>query len=94
MAYDDSASQTLGTALVLALSQGLPPVVGHPVAAAISYVLGNRFWIPTLQAICINQWLLMLQVKTAITKEKKSAGYTKTGQSTYDFYQNLTVPKN
>ena len=57
MTYDDSATQTLGTAIILALSQSLPTFIGHPVAAAISFVAGNRVFSPTFRAISQNQWV-------------------------------------
>jgi len=94
MAYDDSASQTLGTALVLALSQGLPPVLGHPVAAAISYVLGNRYWSPTFQAISINQWVAHdCKLKPHELRKKIRRVYQNQGRALYDFYHNIDRPE-
>ena len=93
MNYDDSASQTLGTAAILALSQSLPNSIGHPVAAVISYLAGNRVFSPTFRAISINQWiahdgtLTARQVRQAIRKV-----YQNQGRALYDFYHNLDRP--
>ncbi len=93
MNYDDSASQTLGTAAILALSQSLPNSIGHPVAAVISYLAGNRVFSPTFRAISLNQWvahdgtLNARQVRQAIRKV-----YQNQGRALYDFYHNLDRP--
>lgn len=93
MNYNDSASQTLGTAAILALSQGLPNFIGHPVAAAISYLAGNRVFSPTFRAISLNQWiahdgkLSSRQLRQAIRKV-----YQNQGKALYDFYHNLDRP--
>lgn len=93
MNYDDSTTQTLGTALVLALSQGLPPSIGHPVAAAISYVIGNRFWSPTFRAICLNQWVAHDgKLKPNELRQKIRKVYQNQGRALYDFYHNLDRP--
>jgi phosphatidylinositol dimannoside acyltransferase len=94
MTYDDSATQTLGTAAILALSQGLPNFIGHPVAAAISYLAGNRVFSPTFRAISLNQWvahdgnLTARQLRQAIRKV-----YQNQGKALYDFYHNLDRPE-
>lgn len=94
MSYDDSTTQTLGTAAILALSQGLPPIIGHPVAAAISYLAGNRVFSPTFRAISLNQWvahdgkLTARQLRQAIRKV-----YQNQGKALYDFYHNLDRPE-
>lgn len=93
MHYDDSTPQTLGTAAILALSQGLPTFLGHPVAAAISYMAGNRVFSPTFRAISLNQWvahdgkLTRRQLRQAIRKV-----YQNQGKALYDFYHNLDRP--
>ncbi len=93
MNYDDSTTQTLGTALVLALSQGLPPSIGHPVAAAISYVIGNRFWSPTFRAICLNQWVAHDgKLKPKELRQEIRKVYQNQGRALYDFYHNLDRP--
>jgi KDO2-lipid IV(A) lauroyltransferase len=94
MRYDDSASQTLGTAAVLALSQGLPNFLGHPVAAAISYIAGNRIFSPTFRAISLNQWVAHdgkrtgRQLRQVIRKV-----YQNQGKALFDFYHNLDRPE-
>jgi phosphatidylinositol dimannoside acyltransferase len=94
MTYDDSASQTLGTAAILALSQGLPTFIGHPVAAAISFIAGNRVFSPTFRSISLNQWvvhdcnLTARQLRQAIRKV-----YQNQGRALYDFYHNLDRPE-
>lgn len=93
MSHDKSTSQTLGTAIVLALSQGLPPSIGHPVASAISFVLGNRTFSRTFRAISMNQWvahdgkLTARELRRAIRKV-----YQHQGRALYDFYHNLDRP--
>jgi KDO2-lipid IV(A) lauroyltransferase len=93
MNYNDSTSQTLGTAIILALSQGMPPFIGHPVAAAISYVVGNRVLSPTFRAISQNQWvaydgkLSPHELRQAIREV-----YQNQGRALYDFYHNLDRP--
>lgn len=94
MTYDDSTSQTLGTAAVMALSQGLPSFIGHPVAAALSYMAGNRVFSPTFRSISLNQWvahdgnLTARQLRQAIRKV-----YQNQGRALYDFYHNLDRPE-
>jgi len=94
MTYDDSTSQTLGTAAVMALSQGLPSFIGYPVAAALSYIAGNRVFSPTFRAISLNQWvahngkLTARQLRQAIRKV-----YQNQGKALYDFYHNLDRPE-
>jgi KDO2-lipid IV(A) lauroyltransferase len=94
MSYEDSTTQTLGTAAILALSQGLPNFIGHPVAAAISYVAGNRVFSPTFRSISLNQWvahdggLTARQLRQAIRKV-----YQNQGRALYDFYHNLDRPE-
>lgn len=93
MRYDDPTSQTLGTAAILALSQGLPNFLGHPVAAALSYLIGNRVFSPTFRAISLNQCmahdgkLTRRQLRQAIRKV-----YQNQGKALYDFYHNLDRP--
>jgi len=93
MTYDDSTSQTLGTAIVLALSQGLPSFIGHPVAAALSYLAGNRVFSPTFRSISLNQYvahdcnLSARQLRQSIRKV-----YQNQGRALYDFYHNLDRP--
>ena len=94
MNYTDSTSQTLGTALILALSQGLPPFIGYSVAAAISFMIGNRSLSPTFHAIKQNQWvahdgkLTQRQMRQAIRKV-----YQHQGRALYNFYHNLDRPE-
>ncbi|PKN89904.1 MAG: hypothetical protein CVU45_05275, partial [Chloroflexi bacterium HGW-Chloroflexi-7] len=94
MKYSDSTSQTLGTAAILALSQGLPNFIGHPVAAALSYLAGNRVFSPTFRAISLNQWvahdgkLTARQLRQTIRKV-----YQNQGKALYDFYHNLDRPE-
>jgi len=94
MAYDDSTSQTLGTAIVLAIGQGLPSIIGHPVAAAISYVIGNRYLSPTFRAISVNQWVAHDgKLTPRALRQKIRQVYQNQGRALYDFYHNLDRPK-
>jgi len=94
MNYDDSTSQTLGTAIVLAISQGLPSFIGRPVTAAISYLAGNRLFSPTFRAVSLNQWvahdgrLNPRELRQAIRRV-----YQHQGRALYDFYHNLDRPE-
>ncbi|KAF0109759.1 MAG: hypothetical protein FD147_2084 [Chloroflexi bacterium] len=94
MKPDDLTNQALGTALVLALSQGLPPFMGHPVAAVISYILGNRVISPTFHAIRLNQWvahdgkLSQRELRRAVRRV-----FQNQGRALYDFYHNLDRPE-
>ena len=93
MSYDDDRSQALGTALILAISQGLPPFIGHPVAAALSYVIGNRLLSPTFRAISQNQWVAHDgKLTPAQLKQKIRQVYQNQGRLLYDFYHNLDRP--
>jgi lauroyl/myristoyl acyltransferase len=93
MTISDSTTQTLGTASILALSQGLPPFIGHPVAALVAYFLGNRVLSPTFRAIMVNQWVAndckfhARELRQAIRRV-----YQQQGRSLYDFYHNLDRP--
>jgi len=94
MTNSDSTTQTLGTASILALSQGLPPFIGHPVAALVAYFLGNRVLSPTFRAIMANQWVAndgrfsARELRQAIRRV-----YQQQGRSLYDFYHNLDRPR-
>ena len=93
MSYDDDKTQTLGTALILAISHGLPPVIGHPVAAALSYVIGNRYFSPTFRAISQNQWVAHDgKLTPQQLRHKIRQVYQNQGRLLYDFYHNLDRP--
>lgn len=94
MTYDDSTSQTLGTAAVLAIGQGLPPFIGRPVSAAIAYVMGNRLLSPTFRAIALNQWVAHNGNLTSRgLRQALRRVYQNQGRSLYDFYHNLDRPE-
>jgi lauroyl/myristoyl acyltransferase len=88
------ASSTLGTALTLALSQGLPPFIGYPVASLISYIAANQVMSPVKQAIRLNQWvahdgkLNRKELRKAVRQV-----FQQQGRALYDFYHNLDRPK-
>ncbi len=93
MSYNDDHSQTLGTALILAISQGLPPSIGHPVAAALSYIIGNRLLSPTFRAISQNQWVAHDgKLTPSQLRQKIRQVYQNQGRLLYDFYHNLDRP--
>ena len=94
MSYKDSTSQTLGTALTLAIGQSFPPKIGYPLAAAIAYLAGNRVFSPTFRAICLNQWVAH-DGKLSVRQLRKIIRqvYQHQGRALYDFYHNLDRPE-
>jgi phosphatidylinositol dimannoside acyltransferase len=93
MSYTDSTPQTIGTAMVLALSQGLPVPIGRPVASFISFLLGNRVFSPTFRAICLNQWVVHGEnLKQRELHKVVCQVYQNQGRALYDFYHNLDRP--
>jgi phosphatidylinositol dimannoside acyltransferase len=93
MSYTDSTSQTLGTAMILALSQSMPVPIGRPVASVISYILSNRFLIPTYRAVCLNQWVVHGgKLRPRELRRVVRQVYQNQGRALYDFYHNLDRP--
>ncbi len=94
MDSSNSTTQTLGTAFVLALSRGLPPSIGYPFAAAISFIIGNRVFSPTFRAIRVNQWVAHDgKLKPAELRKIIRQVYQNQGRALYDFYHNLDCPE-
>ncbi|MCX6055455.1 MAG: lysophospholipid acyltransferase family protein [Chloroflexi bacterium] len=90
---NDFSSKGLGTAAILAISQGLPPFLGYPIASILSLILGNRFLSPTFSAIRLNQWVVhdgklnSRELQRAVRRV-----YQNQGRALYDFYHNLDRP--
>ena len=94
MAHNDTTTQTLGTAFVLAFSRSLSPWIGRPIASAIALLVGNRYLSPTFEAIQINQWVAHDGKLTPRELRKKIRQvYRNQARALFDFYHNLDRPE-
>jgi KDO2-lipid IV(A) lauroyltransferase len=94
MAHEDTTTQTLGTAFVLAFSRSLSPLVGRPIAAAIALLVGNRFLSPTFNAISINQWVAHNgKLTSRELRQKIRQVYQNQARALFDFYHHLDHPE-